>query len=48
VPEEHLHASSKEKDVTYLAIYGGTQPTIWTDKLTQAYYDEVAVKLKGK
>jgi quercetin dioxygenase-like cupin family protein len=45
---EHWHASSKEKDVTYLAIYGGTQPTIWTDKLTQAYYDEVANKLKGK
>ena len=45
---EHWHASSKEKDVTYLAIYGGTQPTIWTDKLTQAYYDEVAIKLKGK
>ena len=45
---EHWHASSKEKDVTYLAIYGGAQPTIWTDKLTQAYYDEVAIKLKGK
>jgi quercetin dioxygenase-like cupin family protein len=45
---EHWHESSKEKDVTYLAIYGGTQPTIWTDKLTQAYYDEVAIKLKGK
>ena len=45
---EHWHASSKEKDITYLAIYGGMQPTIWTDKLTQAYYDEVANKLKGK
>jgi len=45
---EHWHASSKEKDVTYLAIYGGAQPTIWTDKLSQAYYDEVALKLKGK
>lgn len=43
---EHWHASSKENDVTYLAIYGGTQPTIWGEKLTQAYYDSVAQKLK--
>lgn len=45
---EHWHASTKEKDVTYLAIYGGTQPTVWTDKLTQEYYDSVAQKLHGK
>ena len=45
---EHWHASAKEKDVTYLAIYGGAQPTIWTEKLSQQYYDEIALKLKGK
>ena len=28
---EHWHASTKEKDVTYLAIYGGAQPTVWTE-----------------
>lgn len=43
---EHWHSSSKEKDITYLAIYGGTQPTSWTEKLTQEYYDSVALKLK--
>jgi len=43
---EHWHASSKEKDVTYLALYGGTQPTTWTEVLTQEYYDQVANKLK--
>jgi quercetin dioxygenase-like cupin family protein len=45
---EHWHASSKEKDVTYLAIYGGAQPTVWTEKLSQVYYDGIAEKLKGK
>lgn len=45
---EHWHASTKEKDVTYLAIYGGAQPTVWTEKLTQEYYDGVARKLKGE
>ena len=45
---EHWHASSKEKDVTYLAIYGGVQPTVWTEKLSQVYYDGIAEKLKGK
>jgi quercetin dioxygenase-like cupin family protein len=45
---EHWHASSKEKDVTYLAIYGGAQPTVWTEKLSQEYYDGIAGKLKGK
>lgn len=45
---EHWHSSTKEKSVTYLAIYGGTQPTIWTEKLTQEYYESVAQQLKGK
>ena len=43
---EHWHASSKEEDVTYLAIYGGSQPTTWTEVLSQEYYDQVAQKLK--
>ena len=43
---EHWHASSKEADVTYLAIYGGSQPTTWTEVLSQEYYDQVAEKLK--
>ena len=42
---EHWHASSKEKDVTYLALYGGSQPTTWTKALSQEYYDQVANKL---
>ncbi|TVZ59791.1 quercetin dioxygenase-like cupin family protein [Flavobacteriaceae bacterium MAR_2010_105] len=45
---EHWHSSSKEHDVTYLALYGGEQPTIWTEVLTQDYYDSVAEKLKIK
>ncbi|WP_445386161.1 cupin domain-containing protein [Robiginitalea sp. IMCC44478] len=43
---EHWHASSKESDVTYLAIYGGTEPTTWTEVLSQEAYDQVAEKLK--
>lgn len=43
---EHWHASSKESDVTYLALYGGTTPTTWTEVLSQEYYDGVAEKLK--
>lgn len=43
---EHWHASSKEKDVTYLALYGVSQPTTWTEVLSQEYYDQVANKLK--
>lgn len=43
---EHWHASSKEKDVTYLALYGGTKPTTWTEVVTQEYYDQVALELK--
>ncbi len=42
---EHWHSSSKNSDVTYLALYGGTTPTSWTEVLTQEYYDEVASKL---
>ena len=45
---EHWHSSSKESNVTYLALYGGTQPTTWTEVLSQEYYDGVANKLKGK
>ncbi|MCA6496061.1 MAG: cupin domain-containing protein [Chitinophagaceae bacterium] len=44
---EHWHSSTKDLSVTYLAIYG-TQPTIWTEKLTQEYYDSVAAKLKNQ
>ena len=40
---EHWHASSKEKDVTYLAIYKGE--TEWTKVLTQEAYDNVALLL---
>lgn len=43
---EHWHSSTKESDVTYLAIYGGEQPTTWTEKLSQEYYDSIAKKLK--
>lgn len=44
---EHWHSSSKFKDVTYLALYGGAQPTSWTEVVTQEYYDEIAKKLKS-
>ncbi|MFD0862589.1 cupin domain-containing protein [Sungkyunkwania multivorans] len=44
---EHWHTSSADSSVSYIAIYG-KQPTIWTEKLTRAYYDSVAQKLKGK
>ena len=43
---EHWHSSTKDKDVTYLALYGGEHPTTWTEVLTQDYYDSVAEKLK--
>ena len=43
---EHWHASTKDSNVTYLALYGGGQPTIWTEVLTQEYYDSVANSLK--
>ena len=41
---EHWHSSTKEHDVTYLAIYSGE--TIWTEVLSQENYDKVAEKLK--
>jgi quercetin dioxygenase-like cupin family protein len=41
---EHWHASSKESDVTYLAIYSGE--TNWTEVLSQEAYDKVADILK--
>jgi len=37
---EHWHASTPEKKVSYLAIYG-SEPTIWTEKLTKEYYNKV-------
>jgi quercetin dioxygenase-like cupin family protein len=43
---EHWHSSTKVSDVTYLALYGGQNPTTWTEVLTQEYYDKVAEKLK--
>ena len=43
---EHWHSSTKESDVTYLALYGGEQPTSWTEVLTQEDYDQVAARLK--
>ena len=43
---EHWHSSSKHSDVTYLALYGGEKPTIWTEVLTQEYYDNIAQKLE--
>jgi quercetin dioxygenase-like cupin family protein len=44
---EHWHSSTRDSDVTYLALYGGEQPTTWTEVLTQEYYDQVASKLKS-
>jgi quercetin dioxygenase-like cupin family protein len=41
---EHWHSSSKEKDVTYLAIYSGE--TEWTEVLSRESYDQVADQLK--
>ncbi|MEX0359946.1 MAG: cupin domain-containing protein [Allomuricauda sp.] len=43
---EHWHSSTKDSDVTYLALYGGETPTTWTEVLTQAYYDSVADRFK--
>jgi len=43
---EHWHTSSLDNKVSYIAIYG-SEPTIWTEKLTREYYDSVAQKLKG-
>lgn len=43
---EHWHSSTKDNDVTYLALYSGEQPTTWTEVLTQEYYDSVPKMLK--
>ena len=43
---EHWHSSTKHSDVTYLALYGGGKPTLWTEVLTQEYYDQIAEMLK--
>ncbi len=45
---EHWHPSSKDNDVTYLALYSGKIPTEWTAVVSQEYYDAVAEKLKNK
>jgi len=42
---EHWHSSTKYSDVTYLAIYSNTTPTVWTEVLSQEYYDNVATRL---
>ena len=44
---EHWHTSSAESSVSYIAIYG-KEPTVWTEKLTQEYYDSVAQELRVK
>lgn len=44
---EHWHSSTRDSDVTYLALYGAENPTTWTEVLTQEYYDSVADKLKN-
>lgn len=44
---EHWHTSTAESDVSYIAIYG-SEPTVWTEKLTREYYNSVAEKLKSK
>jgi len=41
----HWHSSSMNHDVTYLAIYGGDTPTVWTEELTREAYDAAAEKL---
>lgn len=44
---EHWHTSTADSKVSYIAIYG-SEPTVWTEKLTREYYDSVAQKLKNK
>ena len=45
---EHWHTASKENLITYLALYDGSKPTVWTEQLTQEYYDSVAKKLSAE
>ncbi|WP_224487876.1 cupin domain-containing protein [Robertkochia flava] len=42
---EHWHTSSADSMVSYIAVYG-SEPTVWTEKLTREYYDKVAGELK--
>ena len=42
---EHWHTSTAENKVSYIAIYG-SEPTVWTEKVTREYYDSIAEKLK--
>ncbi len=44
---EHWHTSSKNSEVSYLAIYGNS-PTIWTEKMTREYYNSVSEKINQK
>ncbi len=44
---EHWHSSTKHSDVTYLALYGNGEPTIWTEVLTQEYYEQIAKKFQN-
>ncbi|SMG45211.1 cupin domain-containing protein [Arenibacter troitsensis] len=44
---EHWHSSTKDSDVTYLALYGAEQPTTWTKVVTQEYYDNIAEMLQS-
>ncbi len=44
---EHWHTSTAESKVSYIAIYG-SEPTVWTEKITPEYYNSVAQKLKNK
>lgn len=43
---EHWHTSSVDSAISYIAIYG-KQPTVWTETLTQDYYNSVAKQLKA-
>ena len=42
---EHWHTSSADSSVSYIAIYG-SEPTVWTEKLTREYYNNVAEMLR--
>lgn len=41
---EHWHTSTVESKVSYIAIYG-SEPTVWTEKLTNEYYENIARQL---
>lgn len=38
---EHWHTLTAYGGVSYIAIYG-SDPAVWTEKLTREYYDSVA------